>query len=222
MPNKNTFSIKPIKEFILSNLPSGGKIIDPFANICPLKEYFAKFEYTTNDLDDEMPTDYHLDALDFLKTLPDNCADMVLFDPPFSPRQVSESYKRLGKTVNMETTQASFWGNLKNEIARITKQNGIVFSFGWNSNGIGLKNGFVQKKILMVAHGGNHNDTICILEAKENGNNWQRFRGLRRIVEEQKLILYDDTAKFEITEEEITAAQSRLKSTRKNCLQSMI
>ena len=37
MPNKNTFSIKPIKEFILSNLPSGGKIIDPFANICPLK-----------------------------------------------------------------------------------------------------------------------------------------------------------------------------------------
>ena len=171
MPNKNTFSIKPIKEFILSNLPSGGKIIDPFANICPLKEYFAKFEYVTNDLDDEMPTDYHLDALDFLKTLPDNCADMVLFDPPFSPRQVSESYKRLGKTVNMETTQASFWGNLKNEIARITKQNGIVFSFGWNSNGIGLKNGFVQKKILMIAHGGNHNDTICILEAKENGNN---------------------------------------------------
>ena len=68
----------------------------------------------------------------------------------------------------MATTQASFWGNLKNEIARITKRGGIVFSFGWNSNGIGLKNGFTQKKILMVAHGGNHNDTICALEIKEN------------------------------------------------------
>lgn len=168
MPNKNTFSIKPIKNFILDNLPTSGTIIDPFANICPLKEYFNNFKYISNDLDEEMPTDYHLDALDFLKTLPDNSADMVLFDPPFSPRQVSESYKRLGRTVNMATTQASFWGNLKKEIARIVKPHGIVFSFGWNSNGIGSTNGFAQKKILMIAHGGNHNDTICVMECKEN------------------------------------------------------
>ena len=95
-----------------------------------------------------------------------NSIDFVLYDPPYSPRQVSECYKKLGKTVNMQTTQASFWGNLKKEIARITKPDGIVISFGWNTNGIGKTKGFEIIEILTVAHGGQHNDTICTVERK--------------------------------------------------------
>lgn len=85
-----------------------------------------------------------------------------------SPRQVSECYKKLGKTVNFETTQSSFWGNLKKEVARVIKPNGIVITFGWNSNGIGKTKGFEIVEILLVAHGGNHNDTICVVERKIN------------------------------------------------------
>jgi hypothetical protein len=92
--------------------------------------------------------------------------DFVLYDPPYSPRQVSECYKKFGKTVNMQTTQASFWSNLKKEIERITKSNGIVISFGWNTNGIGKTKGFEIIEILLVAHGGAHNDTICTVERK--------------------------------------------------------
>lgn len=83
-----------------------------------------------------------------------------------SPRQVSESYKKLDKTVNMETTQASFWGNLKKEIGRIVKPDGIVLCFGWNSGGIGKKLGFEMIEIQLISHGGNHNDTICTAEIK--------------------------------------------------------
>jgi hypothetical protein len=72
----------------------------------------------------------------------------------------------MGKTVNMQTTQSSFWGNLKKEIARKMKKNGIVISFGWNSNGIGKTLNFEQLEILLVAHGGIHNDTICVVERK--------------------------------------------------------
>ena len=59
-------------------------------------------------------------------------------------------------------------GNLKKEIARITKPNGIVISFGWNTNGIGKTKGFEIIEIMTVAHGGQHNDTICTVEIKRN------------------------------------------------------
>ena len=160
MPNKHTFDIKPIREFITPYLMEDDiSSIDPFAN----KNKFAR---VTNDLDSTFDTDYHLDALDFLKLFPDNSIDLVFFDPPYSPRQVSESYKKLGRSVNMQTTQSSFWSNMKKEIARITKENSYVLSFGWNSCGIGKTRGFEIVEILLVSHGGHHNDTICTAERK--------------------------------------------------------
>jgi len=159
MPNKNTFDIKPINELIIKWFDESKLSIDPFAN----KNKIAKI---TNDLDTQYDTDYHLDALVFLKTFDDSSVDIILYDPPYSPRQVSESYKKLGLSVNMQTTQSSFWGNIKKEISRIIKKNGIVISFGWNSGGIGKTNGFKQEEILLVSHGGNHNDTICVVEKR--------------------------------------------------------
>lgn len=159
MPNSNTFDIKPIKELIRKYLVSSTWSIDPFAN----SNILARI---TNDIDPQYKTDYNFDALDFLKLLADNGHDLVLFDPPYSPRQVSECYKNLGMTVNMETTQSSFWRKLKDQIARVLDVGGICISFGWNSNGIGLKRGFEIIEILIVAHGGNHNDTIVTVERK--------------------------------------------------------
>lgn len=160
MPNKNTFDIKCVNQLIHKYHDQKLLSIDPFAN----KNRIAKI---TNDLDPEMNTDYTMDAIDFLKMFEDNSVDIVYYDPPYSPRQVSECYKKLGKTVNMKTTQASFWGNMKKEIARITKPKAIVITFGWNTNGIGKTKGFEIVEILMVAHGGSHNDTLCVVERKK-------------------------------------------------------
>lgn len=157
MPNKNTFDIKPINDLI--NKYAFGTIIDPFANK-------NKIGTITNDLDEQYDTNYHMDALDFLKMFNDEIVDTVLYDPPFSPRQVSECYKKLGKSVNMETTQASYWSKQKEQIGRIVKSNGIVITCGWNSGGIGKKYGFEIIEILLVAHGGWHNDTIITVERK--------------------------------------------------------
>lgn len=158
MPNKNTFDIKPINELI-HRYKTKGVIIDPFANK-------NKIATITNDLDTQYDTDYHLDALDFLKLFDDSSVDMVLYDPPYSPRQVSECYKKLGRTVNMQTTQASYWSNQKKEVSRITKKDGIAITCGWNSGGIGKKYGFEIVEILLVPHGGWHNDTIITVERK--------------------------------------------------------
>lgn len=158
MPNKNTFDIKPIKELIQSEL-TNGTWIDPFANQNKLADI-------TNDLNPDFDTDYHMDALDFLKTFQNESVDGVLYDPPYSPRQVTECYQGVGMNVTSETTRASFWGNQKKEISRIVKLGGKVITFGWNSGGIGRKYGFEITRILLVPHGGWHNDTICTVEVK--------------------------------------------------------
>jgi len=164
MPSADTFSIKPIKKLIEKYISDpfidGKKIIDPFCRNSPFKDVSI-----TNDIDKTVSADYHMDALEFLKIMSD--ADLVLFDPPYSPRQVSECYKNSGHSVNMQTTQASFWSNIKKEIARIVKKGGYCITFGWNSGGIGKKYGFEIVEILLVAHGGWHNDTICTVEVKQ-------------------------------------------------------
>lgn len=157
-PSKNTFSIKPIKELLREEV-TDGFWVDPFANN-------AKIATVTNDLNTDFDTDYHLDALDFLKMFPDNTVDGVLYDPPYSTRQISEIYKGVGLPVNRETTQSTFWTKQKKEIARIVKIGGKVISFGWNSGGIGKKNGFEIIRVLLVPHGGHHNDTIVTIEEK--------------------------------------------------------
>ena len=158
MPNKNTFDVKPIHDLIVDEMTEG-TWIDPFANRNKLADI-------TNDLNPEFDTDYHLDALDFMKLFGDASVDGVLYDPPYSPRQVSECYNNVGYNVTWDTTKASFWGNHKREISRIVKVGGKVITFGWNSGGIGNKYGFEITRILIVPHGGWHNDTICTVEIK--------------------------------------------------------
>lgn len=158
MPNKNTFDIKPINQLIKEEL-TDGLWIDPFANK-------NKLATITNDLSLEFDTDYHLDALEFMKMFDTNSVDGVLYDPPYSPRQVSECYNNVGYNVTWDTTKASFWGNHKREISRIVKIGGKVITFGWNSGGIGYKYGFEIERIMLVPHGGWHNDTICTVEIK--------------------------------------------------------
>jgi uncharacterized protein (DUF2235 family) len=159
MPNKNTFEILPIKNLIVEEVNLEKLWIDPFANQ-------NKIASITNDLNSKFDTDHHLDALDFLKLFDNTSVDGVLYDPPYSPRQVSECYKNIGHNVTNETTRASFWVNHKKEISRIVKPGGKVITFGWNSGGIGSKYGFEIKRILLVPHGGWHNDTICTVEMK--------------------------------------------------------
>lgn len=158
MPSKNTFSIKPIRE-LLDEEMTDGIWIDPFANT-------SKLATITNDLNPEYGTDYNMDALDFLKMFGNESVDGVLYDPPYSPRQVSEHYKHFGYEVTQEDTRMSFWSKHKREISRIVKHDGKVITFGWNSGGIGKKYGFTITRILLVPHGGAKNDTICTVEVK--------------------------------------------------------
>ena len=163
MPSKNTFTIKPIKELISFYLKNkSGLWIDPFCN----NSIFKK-DVVSNDLNPDFPADYNIEALDFLSMFDDKSVDGVLFDPPYSPRQLKECYNNVGLSLTQEQTQTRYWSLLKKEISRITAPSSICISFGWNSSGVGKNNGFQQIHILLISHGSMHNDTICTVEMKE-------------------------------------------------------
>jgi len=158
MPSRSTFSIPPIRDLIEDEI-TPGIWLDPYSG-------GARYGTHTNDLNPAVDADSHEDALEFLRSFQDDYADGVLFDPPYSPRQVAEVYHGFGMEVSGEDTQARFWGDQKKEIARVVKTGGKVLTFGWNSGGVGAALGFEITRILLVPHGGWHNDTICTVEVK--------------------------------------------------------
>jgi DNA modification methylase len=160
MPDSRTFNIEPIRRLLCRYCKEGMTIIDPFANQ-------SKFGTITNDLNPEYDTDYHLDALEFLKRIESSSADIVLYDPPYSLTQASQCYKSYGKDkLEVNVANMKYWSLCKENIARIIHKGGYAICFGWNTNGIGLNRKFEMKEIMLVAHGGSKNDTIATVEQK--------------------------------------------------------
>lgn len=162
MPNADTFSITEIEGFVKARLMKSRISVDPFAR----NKRWATY---TNDLNPDTAADWHLEALEFLEELRTReiKADLLLFDPPYSPRQISEVYQSVGKTVGMKDTQtASLYLQWREAALPILSPDATVLSFGWNSVGFGKKHGFEIEEILLCCHGGAHNDTICMAETR--------------------------------------------------------
>ena len=161
MPDADTFSIAPIRDFVRKHVSGRAVVVDPFAR------NEVAFATVTNDLNPETFAQHHMDAVDFLTMLADKGeqADAVIFDPPYSPRQIAECYKAAGLTVTMKDTQsARFKAECRTQIRRLLKVGGVVLSFGWNTVGHGEE--FRLDEVLVVCHGGDHNDTLCIAETR--------------------------------------------------------
>jgi hypothetical protein len=162
MPNSETFSILPIRALLKRYIEPGMVVIDPFARN-------SKIGTITNDLNPETSAQNHLDATEFLAGLAGEKvrADVVLFDPPYSPRQVSECYQGVGRDVTMRDTQMGpMFGEMRSLIDRLIPTGGIVISCGWNTTGMGSERQYRLEEILIVPHGGVHNDTLVTVERK--------------------------------------------------------
>lgn len=154
MPSVDTFSVKTIGEFVKKYLRNSTVSVDPFAR----NKRWATY---TNDLNPETEAEYHMDAVEFLEFLKTKGVqpDLIILDPPYSLHQVVKSYAKYGdKRVNALTPVYDI-------AAELIGVGGVVLNFGFNTNGI-ARDGFEIEEILLVAHGGHHNDTICMAERK--------------------------------------------------------
>jgi hypothetical protein len=109
---------------------------------------------------DVFPFGDEIDILQRIEKIKDASKLTILLDPPYSPRQAKERY-------GIEAVQlTALVSATKNALPRILAPGGKIISFGWNTNGMGEKRGFKFVEILLIAHGGSHNDTICCVEER--------------------------------------------------------
>ena len=155
MPNKWTFTIKPIAELLARYVGDGKGWIDPFAGENSPAEF-------TNDIENKKAK-FNLDALEFLISAETYTAQGVLFDPPYSEEQCLRKYIPKFKGT---AGRAEYWAKCKDEIARIIMPGGVAISFCWDSTGLGKGRGFDIIEILLICHGACHNDTIVTVERK--------------------------------------------------------
>lgn len=147
MPNRWTFQMEPVAAFLSRFCQPGQVIVDP----CCGQSTIATVQ---NDLVRD-----GIDGVDFLFGLETGIADVVLLDPPYSPRQVAEHYREIDRVPTQQDTQSAAWmSRLKSEAARVVKVGGFVLTFCWNSGRV-PECSLVE--VLLVSHGGAHNDLIC-------------------------------------------------------------
>lgn len=137
-----------------------GKVLNLFAglNLLPVDE-------VRNDLNEDMPADYHMDAVLFLKFWGENHSEKfntVILDPPYSYRKGMRKYQ--GRTC-------SNFKLVKDFIPSVLAPEGRVITFGYHSVSMGKTRSFVPEELLVIGHGGAQHDTLAIVE---------RFNGDKR------------------------------------------
>lgn len=163
MPSRWTFTIPPIKQLLKKYVGDGKGWVDPFAGEHSPAEI-------TNDLNPKAKSQYHLDAIEFCKFLDGNKYSGVLYDPPYSFRQIMECYEGIGRSVDKKWATTKFYSDIKRVLARKVAPGGYAISCGWNSIGFGKTRGFALIEVLLVCHGRLHNDTIVTVERKMQSN----------------------------------------------------
>lgn len=141
MPSSETFSIPPIADFIQRwwRAPS----VDPFARNSGLATY-------TNDLSPATSAQDHMDAAAWCEELArrEIEVELVLFDPPYSPRQISEVYQSIGRDVSTADTQSPrLYREVRDGLDELLRPGGVALSFGWNSAGFGVVRGYTVLEI---------------------------------------------------------------------------
>ena len=155
MPSPWTFSIPAIAAFLGRHLRGRTVIVDPFCGQSVIGTHRNDLRFSGED------------AEPFVRRLiADGVrADAILFDPPYSPRQVAEVYQEIGRKVTMHDTQnGTLNKTVRAALKDIAKSDAVALSFGWNSSRFGT--GWDTREILLVQHGGPHNDTICVAQVR--------------------------------------------------------
>jgi hypothetical protein len=165
MPSRDTFTIAPIADLLDRWLAGRQCVVDPFARN-------SKRGHCTNDLNPNTSAESHLLAEKFIQQLVDGGirCDAFLFDPPYSPRQISEVYHSIGHECSMRETQnGRLYKEVKDAAWPLFNNGAIAICCGWSGCGFGEKRGFVLREMLIVVHGGAHNATIVTVEEKVPG-----------------------------------------------------
>lgn len=155
-----TFQIEPVRALLDFWCPSGQGWIDPFAGHSSRAEF-------RNDLDPESATEYHMEAQEFVELMARERRKFrgVLWDPPYSYRQISDCYSALGKKATMSDTNSSFYSRVRKPLVPLLRPDAVVIYCGWDT--IPFAPDFEIVAGLDICHGGGHrNDTLVTVQRR--------------------------------------------------------
>jgi hypothetical protein len=146
--HRYTFRAAPIRSWVERHCE--GRVLNLFAGKTLLNVYEVR-----NDLDPDMPAEFHLDALQFLKTWNGKKFGTIVLDPPYAYRKSMELYN--GHIC-------SPFRQLKDAICPVIEPGGLVITFGYHSIVMGQGRKFNLEHVALFSHGGAIHDTIACVE----------------------------------------------------------
>ncbi len=150
-----------------NRIPGRIHICDPFSNNKTTRRQGTTL--VTNDLNPKFNADYCMEANDFGEEMfkQQKMFDLILFDPPYSLRQLKEQYEGIGSKLPQWQTR-NMWGRCRNALAKCVAPGGYVISFGWNSSGFGRARGFEIEEIMLLGQGGHADRYDLIITVERN------------------------------------------------------
>lgn len=149
------------------------RILDPFARESFTTKNPQGVDTLTNDLNPDMPTDFHLEANDFAEQLLEcgELFDLILWDPPYNLTQLKRQYAGIGKELELWQTLNPF-GRAKDALVQCLRPQGSIVSLGFASRGFGELRGMSKMAIYnMDPSGTEYRYNIqCVVERKLQHN----------------------------------------------------
>lgn len=146
--HKYTFKMSPIRLWVEGQCE--GKVLNLYAGYIKLD-----IDEIRNDLDENAPADYHMDAYDFLTQWSGECFNTIILDPPYAARKSMEMY---GGRLNSQ------FKLVKDAILGVIAPKGKVITLGYHSVSLGKTRNFEVERIALFSHGGAIHDTIATVE----------------------------------------------------------
>ncbi|EQD71604.1 hypothetical protein B1B_04359 [mine drainage metagenome] len=157
-PDRYTYRIPAVGALLARYVGDGAGWADPFAGLSTLAEY-------RNDMDPTTPQPSHVDAYEWVRTLPDGLAGALL-DPPYSREQISRHYRAVAHKVTALDTSNRFLARVQDVLAAKTRSGGLAISLGWTGLGLGRGRRFEEVEVLLLVHGPGHYATHAVVERK--------------------------------------------------------
>jgi hypothetical protein len=129
---KWTFATKMVRDVVLDAVD--GRVLNACAGETKLQKRGC--EFVRNDIDEDRDADLHVDVREIHHHLEPQSFDSAVLDPPFDPGRAAKLY---------EGWHGQEYATARDAVGELVKPGGVVVELGWNSYGLGDKDGWERE-----------------------------------------------------------------------------
>ena len=126
---KWTFATKMVRDAVLDHVE--GRVLNACAGETKLEKRGC--EFVRNDINEEIDADLHVDVRELHHHFDAGSFDAAILDPPFDPGRAAKLY---------EGWHGSEYAPARDAVGELVRPGGTVVELGWNSYGLGDKDGW--------------------------------------------------------------------------------